>query len=69
MPGEPATVVQESATPEAMVRAASAEIREAEKTRASLSQGAAGSEARTLDRACASWVAASGLDADSEDDE
>jgi hypothetical protein len=39
VPGELATVVQESAAPEMMTRAASPEIREAEETGASLSQG------------------------------
>jgi hypothetical protein len=45
------------------------EIREAEETGASLSQGAAGGEAQTLDLTCTSWVVTSGLEADSEDDE
>jgi hypothetical protein len=44
------------------------EIREAEETGASLSQGAAGGEAQTLDLTCTSWVVTSGLEADSEDD-
>jgi hypothetical protein len=69
VPGELATVVQESTAPEMMTRAASLEIREAEEIGASLSQGAAGGEAWTLDLACASWAVTSGLDADSEDDE
>jgi hypothetical protein len=54
MPDEPATVVQESAAPETMTRATSLEIREAEETGASLSQGAVGGEARTLELACTS---------------
>jgi hypothetical protein len=54
MPDEPATVVQESAAPETMTRATSPEIREAEETGASLSQGAVGGEARTLELACTS---------------
>jgi hypothetical protein len=41
----------------------------AEETGASLSQGAEGGAARTLELACTSWVATSGLDADSEEDE
>jgi hypothetical protein len=66
---EPATIVRESAAPEMMTRGASLEIREAEEIRASLSQGAAGGEARTLDLACASWAVTFGLDDDSDDDE
>jgi hypothetical protein len=69
VPGEPATVVQELAAPETMTRATSLEIREAEETGASLSHGAAGGEAQTLDLACASWATTSELDANSEDDE
>jgi hypothetical protein len=41
----------------------------AKETEASLSQGAAGGETRTLEFVCTSWAATSGLDADSEDDE
>jgi hypothetical protein len=52
-----------------MTRAASLEIREAEEIGASLTQGVEGGEARTLDLACGSWAATSGLNADSEDDE
>jgi hypothetical protein len=52
-----------------MTRATSLEIQEAEETGASLSQGAVGGEARTLELACTSWVATSGLDVDSEDEE
>jgi hypothetical protein len=69
VPGEPVTVVQESATPGTMTRVASPEILDAEETGASLSQGATSCEARTLDLACASWAVTSGLDANSEDDE
>jgi hypothetical protein len=69
MPDEPATVVQEPSAPETLTRATSPEIREAEETRASLSQGAVGGEARTLELVCTSWAASSGLDVDSEDDE
>jgi hypothetical protein len=65
----PATVVQEPAAPETMTRATTTEIQEAEETGASLSQGAAGGEVRTLELASTSWVATSGLDADSEDEE
>jgi hypothetical protein len=61
VPGEPATVVQESTALETMTKAASLEIREAEEIGASLSQGAAGGEARTLDLTCASWAVTSGL--------
>jgi hypothetical protein len=61
--------MQEPAAPTTMTRAASPEIREAEEIGASLSQGAEGGEARTLDLACGSWAATSGLNADSEDDE
>jgi hypothetical protein len=66
---EPAAVAQESVAVETMTRAASPEIREAEEIGASLSQGAAGGEAQTLDLACTSWAATPSLDADSEDDE
>jgi hypothetical protein len=69
VPDEPATVVQESAAPKMMTRAGSPEIREAEETGASLSQGVVGSEARTLELACTSWGATSGLGIDSEDDD
>jgi hypothetical protein len=65
---EPTTIVQESAAPETMTRATSPEIQEAEETGASLSQGAVGGEARTLELACTSWAATSGLDTDSEGD-
>jgi hypothetical protein len=40
-----------------------------EETGASLSQSTTCGEARTLELACTSWAATSGLDADSEDDE
>jgi hypothetical protein len=66
---EPATVAQESSVPETMTRATTPEIQEAEEMGASLSQGAVGGEARTLELACTSWAANSGLDADSEGDE
>jgi hypothetical protein len=69
VPDEPTVVVQESAAPEMMTRAASLVIQEAEEMGASLSQGAVGGEARTLELVCTSWVASSGLDVDSEDDE
>jgi hypothetical protein len=52
-----------------MTRAASPEIQEAEEAGASLSQGAMGGEARTLELACASWAASSRLGVESEDDE
>jgi hypothetical protein len=52
-----------------MTRAASPEIQEAEEMGTSLSQGAVGGEARTLELACASWEATSGLGVDSEDNE
>jgi hypothetical protein len=69
VPDEPATVVQGSAAPETMTRAISPEIREAKEMGASLSQGAVGGEAQTLELACTSWAASSGLDVDSEDNE
>jgi hypothetical protein len=69
MPDEPATVVQEPPAPETMTRATFPEIREAEETGVSLSQGAVGGEAWTLELACTSWAATSRLDVDSEDDE
>jgi hypothetical protein len=62
-------VVQESAAPGAMTRATSVEIREAEETGVSESQGAVGGEAQALELACTSWAATSGLNADSEGDE
>jgi hypothetical protein len=66
---EPATITQESAAPETMTRATTLEIQEVEETGASLSQGAVGGEARTLELACTSWAATSRVDADSKDDE
>jgi hypothetical protein len=69
MPAEPAAVVQERVSPEATTRAASPEIQEAEETGTSLSQGAAGGEARALELACTSWAATPGLGDDSEDNE
>jgi hypothetical protein len=65
---KPAAVAQELAAPEAAARATTSEIRVAEVMGASLSQGAACGEARTLDLACASWAATYGLGVDSEDD-
>jgi hypothetical protein len=62
-------VVQEFAVPETVAGATTLEIQVAEETGASLSQGAAGGDARTLELACSSWATATGLDADSEDDE
>jgi hypothetical protein len=52
-----------------MTRATSPEIREAEETGASMSQGAVGREAQTLELVCTSWAATSGLSTDSEGDE
>jgi hypothetical protein len=63
-----AAVAQESAVPETVARDTTPEIQVAEETEASLSQGAAGGETRTLELACTSWVATSGH-ADSEDEE
>jgi hypothetical protein len=60
--------VQEFAVPETVARATTPEIQVAEETGASLSQGAAGGDARTLELACSSWATTTGLDADSEDD-
>jgi hypothetical protein len=66
---ESAAVAKESVVPETVSRAATPEIQVVEETGASLSQGATGGEARTLELARTSWAATSGLDADSEDDE
>jgi hypothetical protein len=66
---EPDTVAQELAVPETMTRATTPEIQEAEETEASLSQGAMGGEARTLELACTSWATTSGIEIDSEGDE
>jgi hypothetical protein len=66
---KPAAVVQGSAIPETVARATTPEIQVAEETGASLSQGAAGGEARTLELACSSWAATTELDTNSEDDE
>jgi hypothetical protein len=52
-----------------MAGATTPEIQVDEETGASLSQGRACGEARTLELACTSWAATAGLDADSEDDE
>jgi hypothetical protein len=64
-----AIVVQELVLPETVTRATTPEIQVAEETGASLSQGAAGGDARTLELVCSSWATTTGLDADSEDDE
>jgi hypothetical protein len=69
VPDDPAAAVQELVAPEMMTGATSSEIQEAEGMGASLSKGAAGGEAQTLELACTSWAATSGLGADSEDDE
>jgi hypothetical protein len=66
---EPAAIAQESAVPEMVARATTPEIQVAEETGASLSQGAAGGEARMLELARTSSTATSGLDSDSEGDE
>jgi hypothetical protein len=66
---EPAAVVQALAIPETVARAIAPEIQVAEETGASLSQGAAGGDARILELACSSWATTTGLDADSKDDE
>jgi hypothetical protein len=68
-PDEPGAIAQGLVAPETVTRTASPEIQEVEEAGASLSQGVAGDEARTLDLACVSWAASSGLGADSEDDE
>jgi hypothetical protein len=65
---EPAAVARELAVPEMVAKATTSEIQVAEETGTSLSQAALGGEARTLELACTSWVATSGLDADSEDE-
>jgi hypothetical protein len=69
VPNESAAAVQELPASETMTRAASPEIQEVEETRAPLSQGVMGGEAETLELACTSWAATSGLGIDSEDDE
>jgi hypothetical protein len=69
IPDELTTVTQGPITPETATRAASPEIQEVEEAGASLIQGVAGDEARTLELECVSWAASSGLSADSEDDE
>jgi hypothetical protein len=68
-PDEPAAVVQGLAVPETVSRAITPEIQVAEETEVSLSQGAAGSDARTLELARSSWATTNGRDADFEDDE
>jgi hypothetical protein len=65
---EPAAVVQGLAVPETVARAITPEIQVAEETGASLSQGAAGGDAWTLELACSSWATTTRLDTDSEDD-
>jgi hypothetical protein len=57
---EPTAVVQELAASETVTR---------EETRMSLSQGAVGGGAQSLELACAPWAATSDLGVDSEDDE
>jgi hypothetical protein len=69
IPDEPAAVAQGPVAPETTTRAVSPETQEVKEAGASLSQGVAGNEARTLELARASWAASSGLGADSEDDE
>jgi hypothetical protein len=69
IPDEPAAVAQVAVALETATRATSPEIQEVEEAGASLSQGAAGNEAHTLELARALWVASSGLGIDSEDDE
>jgi hypothetical protein len=54
---EPTTVARESVVPETMTKATTPEIQEAEETRASLSHGVVGGEARTLDLACTLYAA------------
>jgi hypothetical protein len=65
---EPTAVVQGLAVPETVARATTPEIQVAEETGASLSQSAAGGDARTLELVCSWWAATTGLDANSEDD-
>jgi hypothetical protein len=66
---KPAAVMQELAVPETVTKTTTPEIQVAEEIGASLSQGAAGGDARTLELACSSWATTTGLDTDSEDDE
>jgi hypothetical protein len=66
---EPTTAALGFAVPESMARAITPEIQVAEEMEASLSQGAVGGHARTLELACSSWATTTGLEADSEDDE
>jgi hypothetical protein len=65
---EPITVVQGLGVPK-VARAITPEIQVAEETRASLSQGAVGDDAWTLELACSLWATTTKLDTDSEDDE
>jgi hypothetical protein len=69
VPDEPTTTIQEPAAPETMTRASSPEIQEVEGMGASLSKSATGGEAQSLELACTSWAATSGLSVDSKDDE
>jgi hypothetical protein len=66
---EPAAVMKGLAVPETVARAITPKIQVAKETGASLSQGATGGNARTLELACSLWVTTTGLDTDSEDDE
>jgi hypothetical protein len=69
VPGKPATAPPEHVTPEAMTRAASPEIQEAEEdTGTDLLQEAASGKAQTLELACTSWAAAFESSDDTEDD-
>jgi hypothetical protein len=65
---EPVAAVQEFAVPETVAGATTPEIQVAEETGASLSQGAAGGDAQTLELACSLWATTTGLDSDFEDD-
>jgi hypothetical protein len=69
VPDEPAATVQEPVALETMTEATSLEIQEVEETGASLSKGAVVGETQSLELACTSWAATSGLGVDSEDDE
>jgi hypothetical protein len=66
---EPAATAQGLVVPESMARAVTQEIQVAEETGTSLSQGAAGGDARTLELACSSWATTTRLDTDTQDDE
>jgi hypothetical protein len=69
VPDKPAAIVQERVAPDGTTKTTSPEIKEAEETGASCSQGTAGGEAQALELACTSWAAASGSGGVSEDDE